>query len=144
LKDEVSYVAALIGVVLMAQGYYWADPLASIFVATVIALGGLYLFKDNVHYLVGRAPSKQFMEKVEITAKSVKGVLGVHDLKAEYVGPNVVHIGFHIEVAKGTPIEEADRIAEEVKERASRETGCQHCVIHVDPVSNSTKQNSRR
>jgi len=136
LKDEVSDVAALIGVALVVQGYRWADPLASIIVATVIAFGGLYLFKDNFHYLVGRAPSRQFMEKVESTAKSVKGVLGVHDLKAEYVGPNVVHTGFHIEVAKGTPIEEADRIAEEVKERVSRETGCQHCVIHVDPASN--------
>jgi len=138
LKDEVSYVAALIAVVLVAQGYYLADPLASIFVATVIAFSGLYLFKDNVHYLVGRAPNREFMEKVESTAKSVKGVLGVHDLKAEYVGPNVVHTGFHIEVAKGTPIEEADRIAEEVKERVSRETGCQHCVIHIDPANNST------
>jgi len=141
LKDEVSYVAAIMGIVLLAQGYLWADPLASIFVATVIALGGLYLFKDNVHYLVGRAPSRQFMEKVEAIAKSVKGVLGVHDLKAEYVGPDIVHTGFHIEVAKGTPIEEADRIAEEVKERVSLETGCQHCVIHVDPASNLTKQN---
>jgi len=135
LKDEVSYVAALIAVVLVTQGYYLADPLASLFVAAVIALGGLYLFKDNVHYLVGRAPSRDFMEKVELTAKSVKGVLGVHDLKAEYVGPNLVHTGFHIEVAKGTPIEEADRITEEVKERVSRETGCQHCVIHVDPAN---------
>jgi len=134
IKDEVSYVAALAAVVLVAQGYYLADPSASLFVAAVIALGGFYLFKDNVHYLVGRAPSKEFIEKVEATAKSVKGVLGVHDLKAEYVGPNVVHTGFHIEVAKGTPIEEADRIAEEVQERVSRETGCQHCVIHVDPA----------
>jgi len=134
LKDEVSYVAALIAVVLVAQGYLWADPLASTFVATVIAISGLYLFKDNVHYLVGRAPSRQFIEKVESTAKSVKGVLGIHDLKAEYVGPNIVHTGFHIEVARGTLIEEADRIAEEVKERVSRETGCQHCVIHVDPA----------
>jgi divalent metal cation (Fe/Co/Zn/Cd) transporter len=111
LKDEVSYVAALITVVLVAQGYFLADSLASMFVATVIAIGGLYLFRDNVHYLVGRAPSREFREKVESTAKSVKGVLGIHDLKAEYVGPNVVHTGFHIEVAKGTPIEEADRIA---------------------------------
>jgi len=133
LKDEASYVAALIAVVLVAQGYQGADPLASMFVAAVIAFSGLYLFKDNVHYLVGRAPSREFMEKVELTVKSVKGVLGVHDLKAEYVGPNVVHAGFHIEVAKGTPIEEADRIAEEVQERVSRETGCQYCVIHVDP-----------
>jgi len=135
LKDEVSYIAALMAVILVAQGYYLADPLASVFVATVIAFSGLYLLKDNVHYLVGRAPSRQFMEKVEATAKSVKGVLGVHDLKAEYVGPNVVHTGFHIEVAKGTPIEEADRIAEEVRERVGRETGCQHCVIHVDPAN---------
>jgi len=133
LKDEVSYIAALIAVILVAQGYYLADPLASIFVATIIAISGLYLFKDNVHALVGRAPSRQFMEKVESTAKSVKGVSGIHDLRAEYVGPNLVHTGFHIEVAKGTPIEEADRIAEEVKEKVSRETGCQHCVIHVDP-----------
>jgi len=144
LKDEVSDAAALIGVVLVVQGYLWADPLASIVVATVIAFGGLYLFKENFHYLVGRAPGREFMEKVESTAKSVKGVLSVHDLKAEYVGPNVVHTGFHIEVAKGTTIEEADRIAEEVKERVSWETGCQHCVIHVDPATNLTKQNPRK
>lgn len=134
LKDEVSYVAALIAVVLVAQGYLWADPLASTFVATVIAISGLYLFKDNVHYLVGRAPSRHFLEKLELTAMSVDGVLGVHDLKAEFVGPNIVHTGFHVEVAKGTPIEEADRIAHEVEKRVSRETGCQHCVIHVDPA----------
>jgi len=44
----------------------------------------------------------------------------------------LVHTGFHIEVAKGTPIEEADRIAEEVNEKVASKTGCQHCVIHMD------------
>ena len=143
LKDEVSYVAALTAVILVAQGYHLADSLASVFVATVIVFSGLYLFKDNVHYLLGRAPSREFMERVESTAKSVKGVLGVHDLKAEYIGPNIIHTGFHIEVAKGTLIEEADKIAEEVEERVSRETGCQHCVIHVDPANSSAKQNPK-
>lgn len=79
------------------------------------------------------------MEKVETAAKSIKGVLGVHDLKAEYVGPNVVHTGFHIEVSKGTLVEEADRIAEKVRDKVSRETGCQYCVIHTDPAANRTK-----
>jgi len=143
LKDEFSYIAALIAVVLVAQGYYWADPLASTIVGVFIALSGVYLFKDNVHYLVGRAPNAEFMKKVETTAMSVEGVLGVHDLKAEYVGPNTVHTGFHIDVAKGTPIEEADIIAEEVKQRVSQETGCQHCVIHIDPADYSTEQNAR-
>ncbi len=134
-KDEASYVAAIAALVFVAQGYYLADAFASVFIAAVIALGGLYLIKDNVHYLVGKAPSNEFMSRVESTARSVKGVIGVHELKAEYVGPNTVHAGFHIEVARGTPIEEADRVAEEVNKRIAEETGCQYCIIHVDPAS---------
>lgn len=139
LKDELSFAVSLAGVILVANGYYWADPFASLIVAAIIAVSGLYLLKDNVHYLIGKAPSREFTARIESTAKSVKGVLGIHDLRAEYVGPNAVHAGFHIEVVKGTLIEEADRIAEEVRERVSRETGCQYCVIHVDPATGSTK-----
>jgi cation diffusion facilitator family transporter len=134
LKDEVSYVAAFVAVALVAQGYYVADTIASLFIAFIIALGGIYLLKDNVHYLVGRAPNKQFFEKLESTAKSVEGVLGVHDLKAEYVGPNIIQASLHVEVEKGTSIENADRIAHEVEERASKKVNCQYCVIHVDPT----------
>ncbi|MEX2723461.1 MAG: cation diffusion facilitator family transporter [Candidatus Freyarchaeota archaeon] len=140
LKDEFSYVVTLVAIFLVSEGYPIADALASTIVASIIAISGIYLFKDNFHYLVGRAPNKQFMEKVELTAKSVKGVLGIHDLRAEYVGPDIVHTGFHIEVAKGTPIEEADRIAEEVNEKVSRETGCQYCVIHVDPANGPSER----
>jgi cation diffusion facilitator family transporter len=140
LKDEVSYVAALVAVVFVAQGNYMADTTASLFVAFVIALGGIYLLKDNVHYLVGRAPSQQFFEKVESTAKSVKGVLGVHDSKAEYVGPNIIQASLHIEVGKETSIVEADRIAHEVEERVGQEVNCQYCVIHVDPTSNQDRK----
>lgn len=135
LKDEFSYVPAIIGVVLVAQGYYLADAVTTIIIGVIIVLGGLYLFKDNFHYLVGRAPNREFLGRLESTARSVDGVLSVHDLRAEYVGPNTVHAGLHVEVAKGTPIEEADRIAHEVERRVSQDTGCQYCVIHVDPAN---------
>ncbi|MFH0768746.1 MAG: cation diffusion facilitator family transporter [Chloroflexota bacterium] len=138
-KDEATYVPALISVILVARGYYLADPIASVIIGMIILLSGFYLFKDNVHYLVGKAPGKEFADKVELAARSVKGVLGIHDFKAEYVGPNIVHTGFHIEVARGTPIEEADRISHEVEDRVSQETGCQHCVIHVDPADDLKK-----
>lgn len=136
LIEEAASGAALIGVILTSQGYLWADPMASTVIAAVIALIGVKIFKDNVDYFLGRAPSKEFMEKIESTTKSVKGVLGVHDLRAEYIGPNVVHTDFHIEVVRGTPIEE-DRIAEEVRDKVGQETGCQHCVIHIDPENSS-------
>ncbi len=139
LEDMIAYVAGLIGIIFVARGYYLADPIASIIVAIFIALGGLHLFRENFPYLLGKAPSREFIEKVELTAKSVEGVLGVYDLKAEYVASHLVHTGFHIEVARGIPIEEADRIAHEIRERVSRETGCQHCVIQIHPADGSRK-----
>lgn len=133
LEMEVAFTAVLTGAILTAQGYSLADPVVSVFVASIIAISGVYLLKENVSYLIGKAPSKEFMKKVESTAMSVMGVLGVHDLKAEFVGPNIVHAGFHIEIARGTTVEEADRIAEEIQAKIGKEAGCQYCVIHVDP-----------
>lgn len=135
LEMEVAYVASLVALLLVANGYPVADPVVSIMVAIFIALSGVYLFRDNISFLIGEAPPREFMDRIKSTAFSVNGVLGVHDLIAEYIGPETVHTGFHIEVANGTPIEEADRIAEEVKEKVSRETGCRYCVIHIDPVN---------
>jgi divalent metal cation (Fe/Co/Zn/Cd) transporter len=83
------------------------------------------------------------MAKMEKLALSVPGVLGVHDLRAEYVGPDIVHAGMHIKVANGTPIEEADRISHEVEEKihAGKSTG--YCFIHMDPVEPTAERVSR-
>lgn len=133
IEMEFAFVASLVSLILVAIGYRMADPITSILIGAIIAFTGIKLFIDNAQYLIGTSPSKAFLERIVKTAKSVEGVLSVHDLKAEYVGPDTVHAGFHIRVAVGTPIEEADRIAREVQERVSKETGCQHCFIHVDP-----------
>ena len=61
-------------------------------------------------------------------------MLGVHDLRAEYIGPDIVHAGMHIEVRRGTAIEEADRIAEEVQKRIHEDSEAGFCTIHVDPA----------
>jgi cation diffusion facilitator family transporter len=129
----VAYSASLAALILVDRGYLIADPVASIIVATFIAISGIYLIRENVPYLVGKSPSPEFLELISRTAGSVGGVLGVHDLTAEYAGPDILQISLHIEVARGTPIEEADRIAELVKAQVTRESGCGFCLITVDP-----------
>lgn len=111
-----------------------ADPLAAIFVATIIAYNAIGLFRENSSVLLGRSPGPEFLAKVERLARSVEGVLGVHDLRAEYIGPDRVHAGMHIEVRRGLPIEEADRIAEEVHDRIHQDMPHGYCFIHVDPA----------
>ena len=136
-NDELGLLAALVGILFILWGYPIADPIASLVVATTIAWNAIKLFRENASFLLGRAPGPDFQARVEHEARSVPGVLGVHDYRAEYVGPDVVHAGMHIEVARGLPIEEADRIAENVKRRIHEGTDAGYCVIHVDAVEQS-------
>jgi divalent metal cation (Fe/Co/Zn/Cd) transporter len=59
-----------------------------------------------------------FLAKVENMACLVPGLLGVHHLRADYIGPDTIHSGMHIVVQRGIPTEEGDRITEEVRDRA--------------------------
>lgn len=133
LKDEIAFIPGIVGVILLAQGYAWADPLMSVIIGGIIVFTGLYLFRDNVHYLVGKSPGKRYLEDVAAEARSVAGVLDVHDVRAEYVGPGTVHAGLSITVASGTSIDDANRIEREVERRVSRKTGCQDCIVHIEP-----------
>jgi divalent metal cation (Fe/Co/Zn/Cd) transporter len=47
----------------------------------------------------------------------------------------VIHTGFHIELPRETTIEEADKIVHQIKEKVEHVTGCEHCIIQVDPAN---------
>jgi len=134
VNDELGLLAALFGTLGIMWGYPLADPLAAILVATLITVNAIGLFRENLSFLLGRSPGSEFLAKVKSLALSVPGVLGVHDLRAEYIGPNTVHAGMHIEVQRGLPIEKANSIAEEVLQRLHDDADSGYCVIHVDPA----------
>jgi len=134
VNDELGLLAALIGTLFILWGQPLADPIATIVVATIIAINAVGLFRENLSFLLGRSPGPEWQAQVESLARSVPGVLGVHDLRAEYIGPDTVHAGMHIQVQRGLPIEEADRIAKEVRERVHQGTKPGYCYIHVDPA----------
>ena len=82
-KDEFSLTAALVGVVMITRGYYLADPIASIVVATVIAVAGALLFKKNSAMLLGQAPKREFLARVEAVPRSVTSVIGLEPRRLE-------------------------------------------------------------
>ncbi len=133
INDELGLLAALLGTLFVMWGKPIADPLATIFVATIIAINAVGLFRQNLSFLLGRAPEPRLMDAIRQAALSTPGVLSVHNLRAEMIGPETVHTTLHIEVKRGTPVEQADVIATEVKERIHRLTSYGYCTVHVDP-----------
>jgi ferrous-iron efflux pump FieF len=132
VNDEVALLAALVGIVLVWRGIPLADPIASIIVALVIAFNAVMLWRENAVVLMGASPKREFYAKVDEVALSTPGVLAVHNVIAEQVGEQV-HIGMHIEVARGITIEAADTIADSVHDRISAAFDDIWVVVHPDP-----------
>jgi len=131
-NDELGLLAAITGTLGVLWGMPIADPIAAIVVATIIAVSAVGLFRENMSYLLGRAPSKDVMTQLEYVAFSVPGVLGVHDLRAAHIGPNAVHADIHIDVARDLTVVEAHHIAQEVENLLKPLLGNGICTVHID------------
>lgn len=135
INDQLGLLAALAAVLAIRWGYPIADPIASVAVATLIAANAIGLFRENASFLLGRSPGTEFLTRVESIARSVPGVVAVHDLRAEYVGPDAVHAGLRVAVAPDLPVAEAARIAREIELRVHEGAHAGYCFIQVEPAA---------
>jgi len=134
VNDQLGLLAAGIGTVLVLAGFPVADPLAALVVAAIIGVNGVLLFKENLSYLLGRAPPAEVMRRIADTVRSTPGVVNVHRLRAQQLAPASMHVEMHAEVRRGLPIEAANEIAEEVTRRvAALSAGPNFVSVHVDP-----------
>jgi len=134
INDELGLLAALFGTLFIVWKVPVADPIAAIFVATIIAINAVGLLRENISYLLGRSPKPEVIEQVKELAYSVPGVKDVHKLLAEYVGPDTFHLELHMRVARGMPIEEADQIGDAVLKKIHEKFHPGYCIVRVEPV----------
>lgn len=139
INDELGLVAALFGTIAVFLGIPIADPIATILVAAIIAYNGIKLFLENFSLLLGKSPGVEYSAKIETVARSVPGVLGVHDVRVEYVGPDTLHAGLHIEVASDMTIMEADRLAKEVEQKIHSNSEIGYCYVQAEPFMSERK-----
>lgn len=132
VNDELGLLAALAGTVFIILGWPAADPLAALLVATIIAVNGIGLFRENLSFLLGRSPGKEYLDRIRTTALAVKGVRGIHDLRAEVIGPGQTNVVLHILVPKHITVEKADAIVAEVHRRILTSVEPGYCVIHAE------------
>jgi cation diffusion facilitator family transporter len=131
-NDQLGLLAALVGTVFTRMGHPLADALASAAVATMIAIAGARLFRENFDMVVGRSPGSAYLAQLTATAAAIDGVLDVHDLRAERFSASFVRAELHITVRRGLPIEEAHRIEEQVRHALFAVEGCRQVHVHVD------------
>lgn len=137
-NDQLGLLAALAATFFIWWRLPLGDPVSAMVVAAIIAFDTIGLFRDNLSFPLGRSPGPEFLSRVEQAARSVEGVLGVRELRAEYVGPDFVHAGLHLVVPRDLSVEDAHRIADTVRARVHEETDGRYCLIQVEPAAANT------
>jgi len=131
-NDILTAAAALAGVLGAAAGYPLFDPIAAGVVSLGIFYTGYEVVRDNVDYLVGRAPPEDLRAEILRRALGHHQVAGAHDVIAHYVGPEV-DVSLHIEVEGDLTLLEAHDIESEVVQSIQELDAVDDAFVHVDP-----------
>ena len=131
-NDVLIGFSALVGVVGANLGYGSLDSFVAIIIGFWIIKSGYDIGVDNLKFLIGEAPDKELMRKIKKEAFLVKGVKGVHDSRAHYVGV-LLQVEVHVSVDKKISIEKAHAIGEKVKEKLIGLEDVKEAFVHIDP-----------
>lgn len=102
LGDLLSSIGVIVGAVLMlALGWWAADPIISIAIGVIILAGAWRLVGQSTSVLLESAPPHINVEVVQRALMGVEGVVDVHDLHVWTLSSGLHAMSAHIEVGDG-------------------------------------------
>lgn len=131
-SDAIASLLVGVGFIFVRFKLFYVDGILGLVVAILIGLTGIDLIKSSVDFLLGKAPDKDFLERVKDITLSVPGVLDLHDILVHDY-QSIKAISLHIEVEDNLSAKDAHRIALEVQDRLKRKLKESNISVHIDP-----------
>jgi len=138
MSDAVGSLGAIAaGVIMLATGWYLADPLISIFIGALILYSSWSLVKDSLSVLMQSVPKGIHLDEVRQTIEAVDGVNKVHDLHVWAVTSDIYTLSAHAVVENGGDFHQVlNGIEDTLKERFNIE----HTTIQLETESREDKE----
>ncbi|HEX6068576.1 MAG TPA: cation diffusion facilitator family transporter [Longimicrobiaceae bacterium] len=131
LSDALGSVGTLAaGGLILAFGWAWADPVASILIGLLVLYSSWALLKETVAVLMEGAPGDIDVDEVRTALHSVPGVTSAHDLHVWTITSGMVALSAHVvtpDTLDGGPL--LDRIRHMLHDRF----GIDHITVQVEP-----------
>jgi cobalt-zinc-cadmium efflux system protein len=133
MGDLLSSVGVLVGVGVIAwRGWTWVDPILSLGIAFLIALGGVKLFRKALHILLESAPRGLTVAQVEeALIQGVPEILEVHHVHLWEVGAGEIHLTAHL-VVKDRPMCEGEAILQRANQLLGEKFGIHHSTFQLE------------
>ena len=132
-NDMLISATIIISFFIAMAGYPIIDPIIGILLALYIIKTGVDIGLNNIKYLMGESPPKQLLETIKKRGMSIKGVKGIHDVHAHYIGL-VLHVEVHIELDKNLKLQQAHDIGKQVQAAVQALEDVERAFVHIDPL----------
>ncbi|MFA6279611.1 MAG: cation diffusion facilitator family transporter [Bdellovibrionales bacterium] len=140
-SDRLHYVGDVaINIAVMASfalgeavGVPWLDPLFALLIAASMCIGAIKITRQTLLVLMDAEMPEKDREAIVALAMSVKGVLGVHDLRTRFGGERPI-IEAHIEMPATLSLVESHDIAEAVMAKIEIAYPKADVLVHQDPA----------
>lgn len=133
INDVLVSGLVLINFILYNYSVLYIDSILGIIIGIWIIINGLKIGFENIDYLMGKKPSEKIIKKIKKRALQIKGVKGLNDIFAHYVG-HYVHVEVHIELDDKTILKNSHDIGKKVQKRIEKLKEVDRVFVHIDPI----------
>lgn len=132
LSDVLASLAAFVGILGSNFIHPLADPIAGLLVALWIFRNAFLAGRENLGFLTGRGAGREEVEVFISAVESVPGVIKVHHIMTDYVGPRLM-VDLHINVDGSKTLSESHQIADAVIQKLESFPNVDRAYVHVEP-----------
>lgn len=132
-SDTLSTLLVLVSSLLAHFTNIQIDGYCGLLVGLFIFYSGFQAAKDTISPLLGQAPDKEFVDKVEEIVMRHSLILGIHDMMVHDYGPGRVMVSLHAEVSANGDILEIHDLIDHIENELHEVLQCE-ATIHMDPL----------
>lgn len=133
LNDSFSTLATLISLLVVKFFNINIDAYMGGAISILVLMSGVGIFKDITGTILGKAPDKELIKKIEKTILAHEEIHGIHDLMMHDYGPSAQFMTLHVEVdANESSIDTHDTI-DNIEVEIYKTYGIV-TTIHMDPI----------
>ncbi len=138
-SDAFSSIIVLFGIAAVFMGYPFADAIAAVVVAVLIAKMGLFLVMESINELVDSSLPENYVRDIRRVIKQTQGVMSIHLLRTRRMGEDA-YIDAHIVVDSRISVSEGHMIGDRVRDDLKTEfDDVVDVLVHIDPEDDEFK-----
>ncbi len=139
-SDAISSVVVLFGIIAVLAGFPFADAVAAVIVALMVAKIGLNLVIESINELVDSSLPEGQVKEIRRVVKTTRGVKEIHLLRTRQMGEDA-YVDAHIVVDPRITVSEGHMIGDVVRDRLKSEFDeIVDVLVHVDPEDDEFKE----